>query len=171
MKKPYVLFSRKGFTVGELLAASLLTGMAIAAIYTVYIFANETWLKVSVQAELQEKATYGLERMVRGVDGNYKGVQEAQSVTIPAVAGSGNQILFVDSENGAVSRSFYLSGDDVMYQNESAVTSVLVNGDVQTLTFSQPQAGLIRINLILQRAVLGGTSSINLFTSVDLRND
>lgn len=166
MKKPYILFSRKGFTVGELLAASFLTAIAIAAIYTVYIFANETWLKVSVQAELQEKAAYGLERMVRGVDGNYKGIQEAQSVTTPAVAGSGNQIFFVDSENPAVSRTFYLSGDDVMYQNE-----VLVDGDVQTLTFSQPQAGLIRINLILQRTVLSGTSSINLFTSVDLRND
>jgi len=166
MKKPYILFSRKGFTVGELLAASLLTGIAIAAIYTVYVFANETWLRVCVQAELQEKATYGLERMVRGVDENYRGIQEAQSVTAPAVAGSDDQILFVDSSPSATSRTFYLSGNDVMYQNE-----ILIDGDVQTLTFSQPQVGLIKINLILQRIVLGRTSSINLFTLVDLRND
>lgn len=136
-----------------------------------YIFVNDVWRYAFIQLNMQQEATLALEKMIRGVDKNRKGLQESQDVITPALGNSDTQIRFVDSDNPTISRLFYLSGNKLVYEDENLNTTDLIHRNVQSLIFNRPQDDLVKITLNLQRTVWGRDISVALSTSVKLRNN
>lgn len=163
---------QKGFTLPEVMISSVLTIVVVGIIYALFIFSYDILGYALVQGELQEKATSAMEKMIRGVDANYKGIQEAQGITAPAANNSGSTIVFIDQDNSAITRSFALSGDDIIYVNAAGATSIFIEGDVNTLNFTRPlnNDDLVEIQLILQRTFLNKNFSVSISSSIKLRN-
>ncbi len=166
------------FTIVEMLISAALILILIGVVYNLYVLAKDTWLNVYEHGRMQSKALFIMEGMVSGVDAGRKGIYEAQDVIIPAAGNSDTQIEFVDQDDPSVTRSFYLSGDrEVRYIDEAGTDSYLdidedVDNDVEALTFTRPSDNddLIIIGLALKKTVMGKHVSVNLSTSVKLRN-
>jgi Tfp pilus assembly protein PilE len=170
-------YNKKGVTIAELIIGAVLVVILAGVVYNLYVYAKDAWLHVFVQGDMQAKAILAMERMVYGVDvdatsGYRKGIQEAQDILVPAIETSGSQIEFVDAEDIAVSRLFFQNGDRLIYTDDVGVNTDILDSDVLTLTFDRPagQNDLVNITLILQRVVRGKTITVDLLTSVRLRN-
>lgn len=165
----------RGFTIVELLITVAIigviavTGFGYNFFVDSYDLGRETFLSIYIHNNLYDKAMIGIDKMVRGAE-DHKGLQESQHVDTPVSGASGDTIVFADGEDVSVTRTIYLSGDDVIYAGGS--TETIVDGDVNTLTFSRPSGtnDLININIIMQKVSLGDTITVNLTTSVKLRN-
>ena len=162
----------KGFTVVEMIVAAALIMVVISVAYYGYVLAKDAWLFVSVQGEMQRNAMLGVERMVHGVDGSLKGLHEAQGIISPTPGNSDSSIEFTDGVNNTLSRAFGINTDKLEYVDEANNSSDLIDQDVQTVTFNRPSGrdDLIEIGLVLQRVVAQKTITVNLNTSVKLRN-
>lgn len=170
--------SRKGFTITEIMIATLIMVMVVGGSLAIYIMSQTAWYEGSAQIALQRKASVAMEKMVRGVDGR-KGIREAREVPSPSVGASGTQIDFDDV--GGSGRSFYFSsgpdGDpdtvadnQLRYIDASANDTLIIENNVRALTFSQPSNGLIEINLSLEDVVRDKVIILDLSTDVKIRN-
>lgn len=164
--------SEKGFTIAELIVSAVITLLVIGAAVGFYVIARDAWQHVLIQGDMQNEAILAIEKMFYGVDVSRKGIQEAQDVVIPAAGASSNQIEFIDQDDALISRLFYQVGNKLVYNNENNIDSDLINSDVASVTFTRPSDNddLIQINLVMQRIVRGKTISVNISTSVRLRN-
>ena len=165
-----MLKSKKGLTIAEVIVASLLVAIIAAVAYNFYVLAKDTWLHSFVQGDMQTEAILGIEKMLYGVDATRKGIMEAQDIVTPLVGASSSQIELVDQDDDTLSRLFFQLGDTLVYTDEFNVNTVIIDGDVQTLTFTHPTADVIVINLVLQRAIRGKVITVNLSTSARIRN-
>lgn len=164
--------SGRGFTIAEFIVSAVITLLIIGVAVGFYVIARDAWQHVLIQGNMQNEAILAVEKMFYGVDVLRKGIQEAQDVVTPAAGASSNQIEFIDQDNTLISRIFYQVGDRLVYNNENDIDSDLIDGDVASVTFTRPidNDDLIQINLIMQRIVRGKAISVNISTSVRLRN-
>ncbi len=165
-----MLKSRRGMTIAEVIVASLIVVIIAAVAYNFYVLAKDTWLHAFVQGDMQTEAILGIEKMLYGVDATRKGIMEAQDIITPLVGAFSSQIEIVDQNDTTLSRLFFQLGDTLMYTDENNVSTVIINGDVQTLTFTRPTADVVVIDLILQRAIRGKVITVDLSTSARIRN-
>ena len=162
----------KGLTIVEIIVACVLVVIITAVAYNFYVLAKDTWMHAFVQGSMQNDAILAIEQMVYGVGSTRKGIQEAQDIIVPIEGASTSQVEFVDQDDDALTRLFFQNGDRLVYTDENDINSDIIDGSVQTLTFTRPagQADLIQINLVLQRTVRGRAITVNLATSTRLRN-
>jgi len=73
------IFTKKnpGFTLVEMLFATVILSMAVAGITSVYLMCMIAWQEGSIEIALQNKASSAMEKMVRGVGGR-GGIREAK---------------------------------------------------------------------------------------------
>lgn len=166
---------RAGFTIVEVLITVAIVGIIAIAGFGFNFFVNsynmarDTFLNVHAYTHIYTKGMIALDMIARGTENN-KGLMESQSVTVPTPGGSGDTIEFLDGQDGVTTRSFYLSGDDLIYEGGSTLT--VINGNVTTLTFTRPpgQDDLVDIELVLEDNLLGTNVTVELDSSVKLRN-
>jgi len=174
--------SRKGFTITEIMIATLIMVMVVGGALAVYIMSQTAWYEGSAQIALQRKASVAMEKMVRGIDPyGRNGIREAREVSSPSVGASATQIYFVDAEAPNPTRSFYFSsgpdGDpgtvadnQLRYIDQSGNDTPIIENNVRTLGFSQPSNGFIEINLSLEDMVRDRVIIVDLSTDVKIRN-
>jgi len=163
-----IIYNRSGFTLVELLIAVLISAMVMGGVWTVYLMCLTSWEQGSTQVALQRDAAVIMEKMIRGVDGT-NGIREAVSVDTSVLG----RIDYTSGVDG-VERTFYVSGDDILYD---PVTSDPLDGDPIatnpggiTLTFSLNN-DVVTIFLNMQWEVSGETMPpIIISTRVNLRN-
>lgn len=164
-----------GFTLPEILSASLIVLLIFVALMSFYSLAQAVWIEGNARASLQRQARIAMEAMVRGVDGA-SGIREAGNVAIGA---GDTAINFTDLSLNT--RTFYFSpGQDadvstiadnqIIYTNESAVDRAITESNVKTLTFSQPSADSVEITLSMEDTVKDKVINVDLATRIKLRN-
>ncbi|MFH1753287.1 MAG: prepilin-type N-terminal cleavage/methylation domain-containing protein [Candidatus Omnitrophota bacterium] len=163
---------KKGFTIAEVIVASVLVVIIAAVAYNFYVLAKDAWFHVFAQGDMQTEAILGIEKMLYGVDATRKGVLEAQDIITPGDGTTTSVLRFVDQDDININRFFSKQADTLVYTNENGINTVIINGDVQTLTFTRPagQPDIVDINLVLQRAIRGKVITVNLSTSARIRN-
>jgi len=167
-----ILKSKRGLTIAEMIVASVLVVIIAAIAYNFYVLAKDAWVHTFVQGGMQTEAILGVEKMLYGVDATRKGIVEAQDILTPLADGSSSQIEFVDQNDDTTSRLFFQQGDTLVYTDENNVNTVIIDGDVQALTFTRPagRPDVVEIKLILEDEVRGRVITVNLSTSARIRN-
>ena len=165
----------KGFTLAELIMSLFLSVIVIAVSYNFYVASKLVWAYTYAQSNMQRDAMLSLEKMIHGIDVGRKGIAEAHDILTPVPGFSGNpssdsQIQFDDLAGD--SRWFYLQNVQLVYRDENNIDSNIIDSDVQSLTFTRLDGrdNLVKIDLTLQRPVLGKTITVDVSTSIELRN-
>ena len=162
-------YSRKGFTIIELLMATTIMTLVISGSITIYIMSLTAWKEGSVQIALQRKASIAMEKMLRGVTG-MDGIREADTVVLPNTT-----TIQYTSGIDSITRSFYLNGDKIMYDPDTSISGdqFCIAEKVRTspsgLTFAV-SGDIVTINLSTQEQVMDNMVTIDLSTLVNLRN-
>jgi hypothetical protein len=162
----------KGFSIPDIIMGLFLSVIIVGVSYNFYTASKLVWAYTYAQSNMQRDAMISLEKIIHGTDTNRKGIAEAQDILTPSASSSDSQIQFEDSVGTGTSRWFYLQNNQLVYMDENNNVSNILDGDVQTLTFTRPNGrdNLVNIDLTLQRLVLDKTITVNVSTSVELRN-
>ncbi|MFC1644244.1 hypothetical protein ACFL5C_02895 [Candidatus Omnitrophota bacterium] len=143
--------------------------LVMLGVIAVYLVAQTVWIEGNARINLQRQARTAMEEMVRGVDGT-DGIREAASVTISG----GTNIQYTSGVDGT-ERSFYLSGDEIMYDPDtsSGGDEFSIGENVRTtpsgLSFSESD-DVVTIDLSMEDQVGDKTISVDLSGQVKLRN-
>jgi len=160
-----ILFNRKGFSLIELLIASIIGTLVVAGVWFIYLMSSNIWKEGYVQITLQQEAGLAMDKMVWGMDGK-NGIREAESVSVP-----NSYTIEYTSGLDSVERSFYLEDGEILYDPDtsSADDEYAIAEDVSSLTFSQA-GGVVTITLNAQQDVRDKYINVPLTTRVKLRN-
>jgi len=161
------MFQKRGVMLPEVMVASTIMVLVLIALVTFYMAAQVTWIEEDAQVTLQQNARLVMDIMARG-EGGTGGIMEATAVTLP----NASTVEFTSGIDN-IERSFYLLGDDVMYDSNTAVAG----GDVSVadsvapggLTFAL-NGNVVTINLAMQDQVMGKAFNVDLSTDVIFRN-
>ncbi|GEM_PF-1620003 len=163
----------KAFTLPELIIAAGITLIVIAGAVSIFLACYTAW-RISLEAiSLQQDAAIVMEKLVRGekapAETTRSGIREATSFTIPTA----DTIRFTSGLDGT-ERSFYLSGDKIMYDPDTSSSGdeVMLTGGVTSLSFT-PISGSdrrININMAMEKGLLDRKVSQGLETDVTIRN-
>jgi len=161
----------KGLTLPELIMAAVIAVFVIAGAMTIFLTCYTAW-RVSLDAiSLQQDGTIVVEKMVRGEkaagETSRNGIREATSFTIPTA----DTIQFISGLDGK-ERSFYLSGDKIMYDPDtsSGGDEIIIAEDVKSLNFTNPSARRVNINMTMEKGLLDRKVNQGLETEVTIRN-
>ena len=156
---------KRGISITEVIVATAISVFVIGGALAVYLMSSSAWKEGYVQIELQQEASMAIEQMARGVDGQ-NGIREATGISI----GTGS-IEYTGTD--AQDRKFALDSGEIRYYPDSSDTGTweVIAGDVDTLTFSEPGSGLVKIDLRLLKDVGDKDLYIDLSTQITLRND
>ena len=174
----------RGFTLPEVLIGTVLTILVVSGGVAVYVMSQTSWHEGMVEADLQTRASLSMQKMVRGMGRNLLsawgiyGIRDAKSANTTGVTppNPGTVLEFTGTDN--VNRSFYLSGDQLIYYdpNRSPATEVITD-DVSSLSFYRGDGSStygsenrVRIELTLQDEVRDKQINVTLTTDVALRN-
>lgn len=161
-----------GFTVSELLMASVVMVLVLAGIIGASRMVQTDMAERNAQVTLHQQARGAMERMVHGVYGT-DGIREASSVTIPS-----STTIRYTSGIDSTERSFYLSGNEIMYDpdtstsdNEISIARLVKSSSGLTFSMSDVSGNsIITINLSMEDQVMGDTVTLDLSTQATLRN-
>ena len=157
-----------GFTIIELLSATVIMALVIGGSMAIYIMSLTAWKEGGVQIALQRKASITMEKIVRGI-GGLGGIREASNVELSV---SNTKIEYWNtSDIGSPERSFYISNNEIKYDSDTSVTGTdpSIAKNVTGLTFAV-SGDVVTINLSMAEQVMDNTVTINLTTLVNLRN-
>ncbi len=157
--------AERGFTLTELLIASVIMMLIIAGAASVYFTSYKSWRRSIVVASLQRDGGLAMEEMVRGVGGE-NGIREAESVSLPDV----NTIRYTSGIDG-LERGFYLSDSNIMHDPDTSASGdeFIIAENVSSLTFSTYYS-MVTINLGIQGQVNGESLDMAFETGVTIRN-
>ncbi len=156
--KKYNLY---GFTLLELLTATIIFSLAIAAATTTYVMLNQAWKEDLALKDMARDANLAIEKMIRGMAMN-TGLAAAKSIELPAVGASGNDLRYTDMND--VSRRFYYSGGNIYTESVSLMLS-----NVESVTFSNVNH-ILRIALTLREHVANRDMRFSMETQTTIRN-
>jgi len=159
------LNENKGFTVPEILMASVTVMLVFLGIVGIYLMLQTVWMEGNARIDLQRQGRLAMECMARGAEGK-DGIMKAVSADV-STPGS----IKLD----AGTREFYLDGSRIMYDPDTAVSDdeFTVAENVRTsppgLTFSA-SGDIVTIKLNMEDQPGGRTVNVDLSTKVRLRN-
>jgi len=159
---------KRGLTIIEFLIATAVMLLVVAGTLMVYLMSSTVLKESYAQIELQQKSGMAMEKMLRGPRGE-NGIREAQSVSITG----GTAIEYTDGVDG-VTRSFTLNGTNIEFDSDtSSGTNPLevITDYVDSLSFTEPVSGVVKIDLGLLEDIGDKNISVNLSSQVTLRND
>jgi prepilin-type N-terminal cleavage/methylation domain-containing protein len=90
--------SKAGFTLVEIMVASLISVLVVAAIYTIQMMSTRTFAEGTTDARLERLGNMILERIVRGPSGQY-GLREARFDTLQVYQSEWPHISYMVDRN------------------------------------------------------------------------
>jgi len=175
----------KGFTLTEILLASFIMTLVVGGTLAIYFMAQDNWSEGNIRDSLQRNASLAMEIMISGfaAQGEAKGygIREGRD---PVIVSSSEIQVTVDKnstptpndEMDDTTISYYLDGDgnliydpDVNNAEDERTIIEAQDGLVIELSFAEA-AGLVEIELALQRPFRSRNVSVDLFTRVRPRN-
>jgi len=152
-----------------MMMAVLITSLAIGSMVAFYMMSQKAWVENNTRVDVQRQARVAMDKMVRGENGT-NGIREATSITVPDSA----TIQYISGID-AVERSFYLDGNDIMYDPDTAASDdeSAIAWDVRTspagLIFTV-NGSVVTIEVYIEDEVNGKAMSAALSTKVKIRN-
>jgi prepilin-type N-terminal cleavage/methylation domain-containing protein len=184
------LTKRDGFSIAELLVAAAIMVIVMAVTYNFYLVAAQAWRYVMTEGRMQRDALMALEMMAHGAEADHKGIHEAQGLVDITLGADeyGNMLEFIDQDNDAVSRVFYLdpSNNQLTYVDDAGGATILIESGVVANPVptgadneswfyrDKTHDNLVKINLVLEEPVAGPgadrTARVRVRTQIELRN-
>ena len=155
-------YYQRGFTIVEVLLATIILLLVVAGVSAVYLMALTTWHEGGAQVMLQRGASIAMEKMVRGIDGT-DGIRESKSVTC------GSDSIQYTSGIDDKTRRFYLSNGQIWYDDPDDTSDISIATDVSGLTFSASN-DRVSITISMADQVRDKSITASLVTQVKLRN-
>ena len=170
----------KGFSIVELMVTATLLVLVIGGSLRIFAMSQTAWSEGNARMNLQRRASIAVEQMVKGTRGageaRWHGIREANVFALP----NGNRIDY-SSPFDTITRSFYLNGTGVVYDpditvlnNEEVIYDLAPGGNpadyTTQLTFTQVNARLVQIALVVSQRVRDKWIRASYETNVDVRN-
>ena len=164
--------NKKGFTLVEVLAASVILVLVLTAIFSTYVMMSQYVKNTITQASLQGEARVAIERMVRNI-------REASSVSC-SVSGNSITLTFDPGRMGEAGANwtseYRLTSGQILYFPDTTLgsSSILVdnvNLDAGDQLFFDSGNGLVTIDMKLTETSLNTEQKVHLTTIVKKRNE
>ena len=151
---------KKGFTLVELLIATLIFSIFIIGVYSVLEVGNFTVNRDMGMLELQQQARAAVEAIAN----------EAREASYAGVSGTGNGILAINTPLGN-NIQFYLNGNQCIRLSPDGITTKVLANNINSLVFSLSDANkVLTIQIVAQKTVDRRTLNFPFMTKVRLRN-
>jgi len=158
---------KKGFTITEFLFAAAIMILAAGGLVVFCVIAQSVWLTGNARIDLQQKSRMAMETMIRG-SAEIEGIREATEIISPIVGATDTSISFRDPSGN--SRSFSAQAGKIVYVDDYGSSTNIVDGNVQSLTFTCMSLKRVEIGLSMAVTIRGKVISADLATGVMLRN-